>query len=179
MYPFTGLRPQELRLAQRIDLDEKKWVIWVRNPKGKDRYGVQRTVPIPPPIRLYVHDFLQERKEYLNNNRISECEPLIPKITGGKVDYYSSHHFRQLKKDISECSGIDFSLKDFRASYAQILKDKGVSIESISKLMGHRTTKTTETYYARIKDASVFNEINSIWTQHPDTKKCEIEFLAR
>jgi integrase len=176
MYPYTGLRPQELRLAQRTDLDEMKWQFWVRNPKGKDRYGVQRTVPIPPPIRLYIHDFLQERKEYLQCKGVIGCDPLIPKVLDGKIDYYSSHHFRQLKKDISETAGIDFSLKDFRSSYAQMLKDKGISIEAISKLMGHHTTKTTETYYARIRDASVFNEINNVWSQEPDVKKSQIEF---
>ncbi|UCE74834.1 MAG: site-specific integrase [Methanomassiliicoccales archaeon] len=179
MYSYTGLRPQALRLAQLVDLDVKKWEFWVRNPKGKNRYGVQRTVPIPPPIRLFVHDFLHERKEYLTQKGFHECEPLIPKITEGKVGYYSSNNFRQLKKEISECSGIDFSLKTFRASYAQMLKDRVASIESISKLMGHHTTKTTETYYARIKDSSVFNEINSIWSEPTDAKKCEIEFLAR
>jgi integrase len=180
MYPYTGLRLSELRLAARKDLNEQKMELWVRNPKGKNCYGKQRTVPIPPPIRLYVKDFLQLREEHLRLHGINECNELIPRVKPDNTTvYYSSNHFRKLKKHIQDISGIDFKIKYFRASFAQIHKDKGVPIETISKALGHSSMETTELFYARIRDVSMIKQINNVWLKKPDAKKCEISILAR
>jgi integrase/recombinase XerD len=157
-----------------------KWVIKVSNPKGKNRYGVERTVPIPTPARLYVMDYLQQRDEFLRQHNLSECEQLIPRANAkGEAHYYSSNHFRKLKGEVQRLSGIDFRLKDFRSTYAQLLKDKGLAIEKVSKVLGHSSTETTERFYARIKDVSIFDEINDLWLDKPDVKKGQISVLAR
>ena len=164
MFPYTGLRSSELIKAHRTDLNERKWELWVRHPKGENKYGVQRTVPIPPPIRKTVLEYLQARQENMDRHGIQECEPLISRITPtGKIRYFSVNHIRKLKRDVAEIAGIEFKLKDFRSSYAQILIDRKVPLQSVSKAMGHQTTKTTELYYARIKDVSMFDDINNLW----------------
>lgn len=179
-YPYTGLRPSELRLAKRKDLDVSKWVIKVSNPKGKNRYGVERTVPIPTPARLYVMDYLQQRDEYMRQHGLQESEQLIPRITAkGVTHYYSSNHFRKLKGEVQRLSGIEFRLKDFRSTYAQLLKDKGLAIEKVSKVLGHSSTETTERFYARIRDVSIFDDINNLWLDGPDGKSTQISVLAR
>ena len=179
-YPYTGLRPSELRLAKRKDLNENNWTIKVTNPKGKNSYGRLRTVPIPSPIRLAVQDFLQIRKEYLESKGIRESELLIPRVTkDGDTTHYSSNHFKKLKRQVQDLVGIEFKIKDFRASYAQILKDREVNIESVSKALGHSSTEVTEIFYARIKDVSMMKEINNVWLDKPDVKKSLISDLAR
>jgi len=58
-----------------------------------------------------------------------------------------------------------------------MLIDRGVRLQSVSKTIGHKTTKTTEQYYARIRDVSTLKQINGVW-QEPDdasAKKAEIE----
>lgn len=163
VYPYTGLRPGELRLAQVEDLNTDNWTIWVRHPKGEGKYARQRTVTIPPPARPYVQEYLTARAQQLKLHKISECEQLIPNFTKSGTGYYSDGGFRRLKYLLEKAAGINFKLKDFRSSYAQNLKDRGVSIEAVSKALGHGSTKTTEKYYARIRDASVFEEINRAW----------------
>lgn len=56
-------------------------------------------------------------------------------------------------------SGVRLSLKDFRSSFAQWAKDRGVSIEAVSRALRHRSTKTTEAYYARMTPETAFREL--------------------
>jgi len=83
MYTYTGPGLSELRIAQRSDLNERNWTVWVRHSKGEHRYGRQRTAPIPPPIHSAVIRYLKARKERLRKYGLEECEQLIPKITKG------------------------------------------------------------------------------------------------
>jgi integrase len=167
MYPFTGLRPSELRQAQIVDLDTTTWALFVAHPKGDGKYGVKRTVPILPPARPYLIEYLKQRSENLSKYGISEnqCEQLIPRFVRGRNEtaYFSLTALHVLKYEIEAIAGIPFKLKTFRATYGQMLKDRGANIEHISKLMGHHTTTTTETYYARVKDRAAFDGVNQVW----------------
>lgn len=173
VHPFTGLRSSELRLAQIEDIDTNTWTLWVRHPKGEKRYGVKRTVPILPPARPYVETYLRERSALLRNNGVpeSQCPQLIPHVNSSepnKTSFYADNTFRQLKREVERMAGVRFKLKDLRSTYAQTLKDRGATIETISKLMGHSNTATTERYYARIRDLAAFEEVNRLWeTQSP------------
>jgi hypothetical protein len=59
----------------------------------------------------------------------------------------------------AEASGLRFSLKDFRSTFAEVAKDHGASIKSVSRAMRHPSTKTTEAYYARISPKAAFQEL--------------------
>lgn len=52
-----------------------------------------------------------------------------------------------------------------RATFAQVAKDRGATMEAVSRAMRHRTTKTTERYYARIRADSAFAEIERAFEQ--------------
>ncbi len=54
---------------------------------------------------------------------------------------------------------MDFHLKTFRATFAQMAKDQGVSIEAVSRALRHGSTKVTEEFYARIRTNDAFREI--------------------
>lgn len=58
-----------------------------------------------------------------------------------------------------KASGVRFSPKDFRSTFAQDAKDRGVNIEAVSRAMRHKSTKTTEAYYARIRPEAAFREL--------------------
>ena len=52
IYPYTGLRLSELRLAHLEDLDTKEWKFFVRYPKGLEAgYGIPQWIAILPPAR--------------------------------------------------------------------------------------------------------------------------------
>ena len=65
----------------------------------------------------------------------------------------------KLKRKLAERSGVRFSIKTFRTTFAQLAKDHGASIEAVSKALRHRSTKTTEAYYARIRAEDAFADL--------------------
>jgi integrase len=163
-YPYTGLRPSELRLAHVDDIDVRKWTIHVRHPKGEGSYGNKRTVPILPPARPAVVRYLKAREEHLVSKGIVSVA-LIPKAgKGRKGEFYSANAFYIMKSKVERISGIKFRIKDFRSTYAQMNIDRDPSLlPDVSKFMGHATTKTTEEHYGRIKDQTAFLRVERAW----------------
>lgn len=58
-------------------------------------------------------------------------------------------------------------LKTFRATFAQAAKDAGAPIQAVSRALRHRTTKTTEAFYARIRADDAFREIDRAFERPP------------
>ncbi len=167
MYPFTGLRASELRLANLQDLDIVKWTIFVRHPKGEKRYARQRTAPILPPARNAVKKYLEARQKRIREKGI-ESEALIPACHGG---FYSSNGFRQMKARLEKLVNLDignekeltFNLKTFRTTFCQQSIDRGAKIDSVAVVMGHSSTKTTETFYGRMRTDKALDDLNEAW----------------
>ena len=65
--------------------------------------------------------------------------------------------------EIERMAGVRFKIKDFRPTFAQLNKDRNVGIEAVSKMLRHRTTRTTELFYARIRDEKAFAEAERAW----------------
>lgn len=82
--------------------------------------------------------------------------PRSPKDQWGT---FTAPRFRKMVCQLVRASGVRFSLKDFRSTFAQAAKDRGVSIEAVSRAMRHRNTKTTEQYYARMRPEAAFKEL--------------------
>ena len=167
-YAYTGTRHSELRLAHKEDLNTTTWTFWVRNPKCKTRGAPERTVLIPPPLRTITQDFLTARAEWLKDQGFEDATPLIPstptKRTGYVPSFYTHNGFEVLKLEVEQLSGVKFQIKDFRSTFAQSSKDRGVSIEVVSKALGHASTKTTESFYARIRDRDALRELEDAWS---------------
>lgn len=165
MYPFTGLRASELRQAHLEDIDIKRWTIWVRHPKGEKRYARKRTVSILPPARDAVLRYLETRKERLVAKGI-ESEFLIPAYHGG---FYSATGFRRMKANLENKVNLDldenisFNIKGFRSTFCQQNVDRGVPIEAVAIAMGHASTKTTETFYGRMRPDKALAKLNAAW----------------
>jgi integrase/recombinase XerD len=184
MYGYLGLRNKELRLADIDDIDLTEWIFWVKHPKGEGRYGKKRPVPVVKPLRPIITEYLEVRQHYLTRQGFKAVKPLFPSIKPDKetknsrkrrpkyakktVDYYTTQQFSRIAARLSKTSGISFQIKTLRASCGQILKDKGASIETVSKFLGHKDTRTTERFYARIRDESMFSEVNSLFEEEKD-----------
>jgi integrase len=155
--PNTGLRPKEFRLARLEDVDLKRWQLRVSHPKGEDAWAVPDFAPILPPARDALHEFLVEREAFLAGET---CETLVPyRCKGGLLVPWDDAVLHKLKAELARASGVDFSLKSFRATFAQSLKDRGVRGEAVSRAMRHASTLTTERYYARLRASDAFREI--------------------
>lgn len=169
MYPYTGLRASELRLAHIDDLDTERWTIFVRHPKGEQRYARQRTAIILPPARKAVLRFLEARKERLLEHGYKNFDALIPAWWGGKFDFYEPSNFHRIKARIEVLTAqsgkpIKFQLKTFRDTYCQINIDrKPENLSAVSVSMGHATTRTTESHYGRLRNEKALRDLESAW----------------
>jgi integrase len=169
IYPFTGARPSELRLAHIEDVDVHRWTLFIRHPKGQGKWGRQRTEPILPPAREAVLRFLKARDDRLMRLGTKEAIPLIPANHHGIASYYSASSLRELKNKVQRRLPADFpgfSLKTFRASFCQMNIDRDPSlISDVSYAMGHSSTRTTEAFYGRVKQDKALERIQRAWQQ--------------
>jgi integrase len=162
-YPFTGLRPSEFRTLLFSDINIRDWTLTVSTPKGAELYGIQRTVGIPSIIRDEFARFLEARRKYLASAGINEnFQWLIPYKAWGKYSHWPEGPWNDLKRTINVVSGNRFRWKDYRSSFCQMAIDKGAELQAVSKVMGHSTTATTESYYGRIKDTDAIREIERV-----------------
>ncbi len=72
----------------------------------------------------------------------------------------------KIKLDLD--ANISFCLKDFRAVFCQQSIDRGVGTSAVAVAMGHSSTKTTETYYGRMRTEKALAELNAAWTEIPE-----------
>jgi len=167
--PCTGLRPSELRLAHLEDVDTNHWLFYVRHPKGEGRYGVPQWIPILPPARNNVLRYLEARKRYLEaNGKPVDSWPLVPSIYGGQVKEYSSNNLRDIKEKMEKHSGLEFKIKDFRPTCAQMIKDRNKGpVELATKQLRHSGPDTTYRSYAQIRSDTANEEVNNLFLEKP------------
>ena len=156
-----GTRNMELRLANLSDLDTNKWVLHIKNVKGQDSYGEQRTVPIPPEVRPVILQYLLLRSKWLKSQS-ADSKALFFALSKD-FGHLSGNGFREIKSRIEVKIGEKFELRDCRRGFGQNYLDKGLNIEAVSVLMGHSSTKTTEGYYCRKSQANAIEEAKEVW----------------
>lgn len=170
--PFCGLRPGEFRRLRLVDLDTVRWQFVVSSPKGVDKWAPGgddgERAPILPPGRQPTLDFLAARDAYLRSRGLdpARVEPLIPYVSPRTklVHVWNESVLSRLKcRAIEDVVGFRFQLRDLRPTFAQANKDRGVGIEAVSKALRHRTTRTTELYYTRIRNDAAFAELERAW----------------
>jgi integrase/recombinase XerD len=148
MYAYTGVRLNELTCASRTDLDADAWTFKVSHPKGERTYGRQRVVPIPEPLKPIVKRFLKARETRLAEMGMLETTPLVfPRSKPQK--HIGSTTVDDWKRKVIARSGVRFSPHGLRRTYGQMLLDRGVNIETVSVMLGHNSTRTTEAHYCR------------------------------
>jgi integrase len=66
-------------------------------------------------------------------------------------------------KEIQNLCGINKTLKThiFRKTYATLLLNRGVRMETVSKALGHSSVKMTEQYYAKLKKETILEDIKA------------------
>lgn len=147
--PATGLRPKELRLQDLTCIDFEHNEVLVCHPKGEGAWNEahSETAPISDDGMLALRDFMDARERYLKGDY---TEALIPfRHADGSLGYWSEAMMRKVKKQIEKRAGVRFHLKTFRATFGQIAIDQQAPLDAVSVSMRHRTTATTERYYAR------------------------------
>ena len=84
--------------------------------------------------------------------------PLLPEAlaVAAKYNYrlprYSNAYYNRLLKIVGRCCKIETKLTShvFRRTFGQMMLDMGISMEAVSKMLGHKTVAVTERHYVRV-----------------------------
>ncbi len=174
----TGLRPKELRLANIGDINLVKGTIHTEHVKGEDNYGLARDTGIHPDGIPFLIRYVHTRAAIVSKNAPT-CEALFPAIQDikkGGDGYYSPNHLTKLRAKVIAQTGVKYDNRACRRTFGQMNVDLGVPIDSVSRMMGHSSTKTTEKYYCRKTTESAISDAQKVWANAPkpqEIARCE------
>lgn len=136
---YTGMRRVEVQnlCVEDVDLSRRRAII--RNGKG----GKQRIVFLPDSILPALRLFLSERR------------PKGPLFTGPRGEVMSARNFNYIVAAAARAAGITTPNPRYRNvgphllrhSFARAWKAAGGSLESLQKILGHSSLKTTLDFY--------------------------------
>lgn len=143
---LTGCRPGEARALKCKDVDLEKRIIKISATFSGGIYREKRKGKKAKNAIIPIH---QELYPYIKN-RVEENLPDAYVFTNPKTSkYFSKSKLEKLWASIREKVGLtkDVRLYDAtRHSFASQLVNKGVSLLSVSRLLGHSSVKMTERY---------------------------------
>ena len=148
---YTGLAyidvmqlvPEEIHLG----IDENYWII-----SSRQKTGNPFRIPILPKARLIID-------RYINHPRSKFNGTIFPVISNQKLNSYL--------KEVADLCNISKNLTFHLARHTfatTVTLSNGVPIESVSKMLGHTSIKTTQ-IYARIVDAKISEDMAMLKTR--------------
>ncbi len=145
---FTGLAYADVKKLSTNDLilgiDGNKW-IKTKRTKTKTQSNI--------PLLATAEAILEKYKELPN---LADNQFLLPVLSNQKMNAYL--------KEIADVCDINKNLTFHLARHTfatTITLTNGVSIESVSKMLGHKSLKTTQ-HYAKILDRKVSDDMNQL-----------------
>ncbi|SFS46063.1 site-specific integrase [Lutibacter maritimus] len=143
---FTGLAYADVRKLKKenivIGIDGNKWI----NTKRKKTDTISNIPLLPTSLALI--------EKYATHKNIVNSDKLLPVLSNQKMNAYL--------KEIADLCGITKNLTFHLARHTfatTITLTNGVPIESVSKMLGHKSLKTTQ-HYAKIIDRKVSDDMN-------------------
>ena len=104
--------------------------------------------------------------EALMNNH-SPSKALFPSDTS-KDGFLCGNSLRRMKEIVEQDLQIRFELRECRRTFGQRYIDQNLELPSVSILMGHASTRTTEKYYGRQKNTMAMDKARRTWSSGPD-----------
>lgn len=129
----------------KVGIDGKKWLI-----KNRQKTDISERVPILPPAEKIL-------KKYETYTQRSKCGKLLPIPSNQKVNAYL--------KEIADICGITTRITFHIARHTfatTVTLENGVPIDSVSKMLGHRSIKTTQ-IYARVTDKKISDDTKMLY----------------
>lgn len=121
----------------KIGVDGKLWLI-----KNRQKTDISERVPVLTPVAEIL-------KKYKNHPKLILENKLLPVPSNQKVNAYL--------KELADICGIKTKVTFHIARHTfatTVTLDNGVPIDSVSKMLGHRSIKTTQ-IYARVSDKKI------------------------
>jgi integrase/recombinase XerD len=157
----SGARPKEIRMCKLSDLDMSNSILHFEHVKGEGNWGEPRDSLVMVQAKPILERYLPARERmvarYCPGN-----EALFPAVHDRGDGYLCGNSLNKMREVIKADTGIDFDMRSCRRTFGQSLIDQGVPMETVSRLLGHATTKTTETYYCRKQQSVAIAEAKQI-----------------
>ncbi len=116
--------------------------------------------PIQSEVRPIITNWLLLLQKWLADNSLDS--PALFPSKSSDDGFLSGNSLRVIKHVVEEDLGIKFDLRQCRRTFGQRYLDKDLDIESVSVLMGHASTKTTEGFYSKKRlDRAIENAIGT------------------
>lgn len=82
----------------------------------------------------------------------------------GKLPFISNQKYNQFLKVLALRCNINKRLHShlFRHSYCTTLLSRGIALKTISRCVGHSSSRTTEQFYAFLKEDAILNEVGKV-----------------
>ena len=145
---YTGLSYSDLKFLTQnnisIGIDGKSWIVYERK-----KTGVQARIPLLPQA-------IQILKKYQNDPKIVAENKILPVKSNQKLNAYLSEiaELCEIEKHITMHLG--------RHTFATtVTLTNDVPIETVSKMLGHTSLKTTQ-IYSKVVDTKVSNDMNKL-----------------
>ena len=142
---YTGLAYSDVKKLSKdsivIGIDGEKWI-----KTNRTKTGTRSNIPLLPPA-------LKILKKYENSPLSVSKGVLLPVLSNQKSNAYL--------KEVADLCGIKKNLTTHLARHTSattVTLSNGVGIESVSKMLGHTSIKTTQ-HYAKILDRKVSDDM--------------------
>jgi len=101
-----------------------------------------------PAGRPFLRRYLAKRADMVSRYAPMN-EALFPAL-GDKGDgYFSGNKMLSMKNIVERETGVKFDFRACRRTFGQTCIHMGTNVESVSLLLGHSSTRTTESHYCR------------------------------
>lgn len=154
---YTGISYSDLDALTRENLskgiDGKNWIVYVRR-----KTGVQARIPLLPMAQALID-------KYENDPGCNADNKILPVKSNQKLNAYLTEiaDLCDIKKNITMHVG--------RHTFATtVTLTNGVPIETVSKMLGHTSLKTTQ-IYSKVIDTKVAKEMDDLSSVLEDKKK--------
>ena len=149
---FTGLAFIDVKNLTpgdvKMGVDREQWIYTKRK-----KTGTTTNIPLFPHALVLID-------KYKNHPEAVNRGTLLPVLSNQKMNAYL--------KEVAVTCGLDkhLTMHLARHTFATYLLTKNVPIESVSKLLGHKSLKTTQ-IYAKVIDSKVADDISAIISKTP------------
>ena len=148
---YTGLAYADVKQLQQEDIiigvDGYRWIKMARK-----KTKAISSIPLLPPAEAII-------EKYSDHPYVLDGKGVLPVLTNQKSNAYL--------KEIADVCGINKNLTTHLARHTfatTVTLSKGVSISTVSKMLGHRSLKTTQ-IYAKVLDSKIAEEMSVLKAQ--------------
>jgi site-specific recombinase XerD len=140
-------------------IDGKQWLI-----KNRQKTDISERVPVLPPVAVIIEKY----KSYCEN---SLDKRLFTVPSNQRINAYL--------KELGDICGIEKKITFHIARHTfatTVTLENGVPIDSVSKMLGHRSIKITQ-IYAQITDKKISNDISRLFQFFSNAKNSFIQLI--